>query len=106
MLLYIGSFFAPAQAQQPAPRYQFMHVSYQGRRIYFSPAYQGKEWVKVTDLLGERYTLTDNKELGWEAMSKLLNEFSAAQWELMNVLPNNSKDGNDGAIYLLRRPAP
>ncbi|RTQ53312.1 hypothetical protein EJV47_00815 [Hymenobacter gummosus] len=95
---------ATTPAAAPAPPYQFMHVRYVGGRIYFSPAYQGKEFIKVTDYQKEGFKLFDEKQLGWEAMSRLLTEFSEQGWELVSVLPENSKDGNEGAIYLLRRP--
>lgn len=93
-----------ARTAVPAPPYQFMHVRYVGTRIYFSPAYQGQEVIKVADYLKERFTMFDEKQLGWEAMSRLLTEFSAQGWELVSVLAENGKDGNEGAIYLLRRP--
>ncbi|GAA4377594.1 hypothetical protein [Hymenobacter koreensis] len=104
-LLFWGGIFLPsAQAQQAGPAYEFMHVNYRGSHIYFSPAYQGKEEVKVTDFQGEKFKLFDTKQLGWEAMSRMLNNLSAAGWELVSVLPENDKDGNVGAIYLLRHP--
>ncbi|WP_460577006.1 DUF4177 domain-containing protein [Hymenobacter coalescens] len=104
LLLGLGRFM-PA-AQQPIPRYQFMHVNFSGSRIFFSPARQGKEWVKVKDYLGQSFSMFDQEKLGWEAMSRLLNELSADGWELVQMLPENNKDGNVGAVYLLRKPQP
>ncbi|MCA8831784.1 hypothetical protein [Hymenobacter pini] len=104
LLLWIGSFVGAAHAQQPAGKYQFMHVSLMYSRLYFSPAYQNREMVRVDEYLGESYRLFDGRKLGWEAMSRLLNELSADNWELVSMVSDNDKDGSRGAVYLLRRP--
>lgn len=106
LLLWGGSFLAPVQAQQAPARYQFMHVSLVYGRLYFSPAYQNREMVKAEEYMGESVGLFDPRNLGWEAMSRLLTELSAESWELVNMVANNDKDGNRGAVYLLRRPLP
>lgn len=95
---------APAEAPAAAPAYQFMHVRYRGNSLFFSPAYQGKEWMRVTDYLDQRFQIIDRKQLGWEAMSRLLNNLSAEQWELVSVLPDKEDGDTVGAIYLLRKP--
>lgn len=106
LLLWAGSFLAPAQAQQVPVRYQFMHVSLDYNRLYFSPAYQNREEVKVAEYMGKSVGLFDSRMLGWEAMSRLLTELSAESWELVDMVANNDEDGNRGAVYLLRRPLP
>lgn len=104
LLFWVSSFLTSAHAQQPAGKYQFMHVSLTYSRLYFSPAYQNKEMVRVDEYLGESYKLFDRRKLGWEAMSRLLNELSADNWELVSMASDNDKDGSRGAVYLLRRP--
>jgi hypothetical protein len=104
LFLWWGSFFGVAQAQQAPVNYQFMHVSLTAGRLYFSPAYQRREMLKVTDYMGESFALFDQRKLGWEAMSRLLNELSLEKWEVVNMISDNDQDGNRGAVYLLRRP--
>lgn len=106
LLLWGSSWLTPAQAQQGPPKYQFMHVNLQSGRIYYSPAYQSKEWVRVQDYMGQSFTLTDKNKLEWEAMSRLLTDLSGQGWELVSVIPDNDKTGMNGATYLLRHQLP